>query len=214
MSKSIQPIGIFGGTFDPIHFGHLRIALDLFECLNLREVRWIPCAQPPHRVAPVASSAQRLEMVRAAVQGEKAFVVDDRELRVVGPSYTVNTLISLRREFPDAPLCLIVGGDAFSSLHTWHRWQELIELAHIVIAHRPGWALPTAGAVFDFLQSRFTDEQSHLHEQCAGSVLASAVTQLDISGTRIRQLIKAGRNPRFLLPDTAIGLIDTYQLYR
>lgn len=209
-----RPIGVFGGTFDPIHYGHLRIALDLFECLELREVRFIPCASPPHRGAPSASAAQRLQMARSAMQGEAAFVVDDREFRLVGPSFTVNTLASLRTEFPETPLCLIVGGDAFSSLHTWHRWQELIEFAHIVIAHRPGWILPTTGAVYDFLQSRFTSERQRLHQRLGGSVFAAAVTQLDISGTRIRELIAAGRNPRFLLPDSVIELIETYRIYR
>jgi len=210
----IRPIGVFGGTFDPIHYGHLRIALDLFEDLELGEVRWIPCAHPPHRGAPMASGEQRLHMVRSAVEGERAFVVDDREFRTTEPSYTVNTLTSLREEFPDTPLCLIVGGDAFSSLDTWHRWQELIGLAHIVVAHRPGWGLPTSGAVHDFLEPRFTRDRRHLQQNRAGKVFASAVTQLDISGTRIRQLIAAGRNPRFLLPDSVIELIRIYRTYR
>jgi len=205
---------VFGGTFDPIHYGHLRIALDLFEDLELGEVRWIPCAHPPHRGAPTASGEQRLHMVRSAVEGERAFVVDDREFRTNEPSYTVNTLMSLREEFPDTPLCLIVGGDAFSSLDTWHRWQELIGLSHIVVAHRPGWALPTSGAVHDFLEPHFTRDRRHLQQNRAGKVFASAVTQLDISGTRIRQLIAAGRNPRFLLPDSVIELIRIYRTYR
>ena len=134
-------IGIFGGTFDPVHFGHLRPALDVKQALGLREMRLIPCFSPPHRQQPVANPGQRLTMLRAAVGEEPELLVDNREMKREGVSYMVDTLSSLREEFGDEPLCLVLGSDAFLQLDGWHRWREIIELAHIVVTHRPGWEM-------------------------------------------------------------------------
>ena len=135
----MQPIGIFGGTFDPIHFGHLRPAFELSQALKLAEVRFLPAGNPPHRQATLASAEVRLAMVKAAVAGEKRFVVDDREVRRVGASYSVDTLTELRAEFPDRSLCLMLGMDAFLGLPNWHRWRDILDLAHVVVWRRPGW---------------------------------------------------------------------------
>ena len=195
------PIGVFGGTFDPIHYGHLRTAFELLQALELEQMRFIPCGDPPHRATPMAPASVRLAMVRAAVGGQTGFVTDERELRHGGPSYTVDTLTSLREEFSDASLCLVIGMDAFLSLPKWHEWREILQLAHIVVAHRPGWRAPDMGALGELLAERRTARVRDLHETRAGAVYVHAVTQLEISSTEVRALIRAGRDPRFLMPD-------------
>ena len=134
-------IGVFGGTFDPVHFGHLRPALDVKQALALREMRLIPAFQPPHRATPVANPGQRLTMLRAAVGTEPDLLVDNREMMREGESFMADTLSSLRKDLGDEPLCLVLGMDAFLTLDSWHRWKEILQLAHIVVTHRPGWEL-------------------------------------------------------------------------
>ena len=194
-------MGIFGGTFDPIHYGHLRTAFELLEILRLPEMRFMPAGTPPHREHPLASNALRLEMVRVATAGQAAFTVDDREMKRPGPSYSVETLAELRAEFPARPLCLIVGMDAFLGLPKWHQWRELLSLAHLVVAHRPGWRAPTMGPLGEMLVDRGTGTVADLHESVAGRIYICAVTQLEISSTDLRALIHAGRDPRYLMPD-------------
>src|SRR5579884_1723014 len=138
-SNNMQPIGLFGGTFDPIHYGHLRTAFELWQELRLAEVRFMPTGSPPHREQPLASAELRLRMVQAAVADQQAFVVDDREVRRTGISYSVDTLTELRGEYPDRSLCLLLGMDAFLGLPNWHRWRDLLDLAHVCVATRPGW---------------------------------------------------------------------------
>lgn len=133
------PLGLLGGTFDPVHYGHLRLAEEAREALKLPELRWIPAGQPPHRTAPRTAAGHRLEMVRRAVAGNPAFTVDDAETRAPGPSFTVTTLERLRAALPDRPLVLLMGADAFLGLATWHRWRELLDLAHLGVATRPGF---------------------------------------------------------------------------
>lgn len=195
------PIGIFGGTFDPIHYGHLRTGFELLQALKLAELRFMPAGNPPHREHTVASNEQRLEMVRVATEGQARFVVDDREMRKSGPSYSVETLAELRAEHPRRPLCLIIGMDAFLGLPKWHQWRDLLELAHLVVAHRPGWRAPGMGPLGSLLVDRGTGRVLDLHEARAGRIYIHAVTQLEISSTEVRALIHAGRDPRFLMPD-------------
>lgn len=201
------PLGIFGGTFDPIHHGHLRTAFELREALRLGEVRFLPTGSPPHREATLASSEMRLAMVRAAVQDEPAFTVDDRETRRSGLSYSVDTLVELRAEFPQRSICLLLGMDAFLGLPNWHRWREILELAHVVVAHRPGWKAPTQGPLGEVMVDRGTGSVRDLHEATAGRVFVHAVTQLEISSTELRALISRGRNPRYLVPDSVCKLL-------
>jgi nicotinate-nucleotide adenylyltransferase len=209
----MKPIGIFGGTFDPIHYGHLRTAFEMLQALGFDEVRFIPCGDPPHRGETVAKGAQRLEMVQVAVAGQSGFVVDDRELRRDGPSYTIETLLSLREEFPQRSLGLILGMDAFLGLDRWHRWREFLDVAHIIVAHRPGWRAPDIGALGDMLSESGTHRSNDLHEQLAGRVYIHAVTQLEISSTEIRELVEAGRDPRFLMPDAVRDVIAAAKCY-
>ncbi len=207
-------IGIFGGTFDPVHFGHLRPALEVQQALGLNQVRFIPAGQPPHRETPYASTPQRLSMLRAAIEDQPGFVVDERELRREGPSYMVDTLASLREEVGQTPLCLILGYDAFLGLPGWHQWNSLIELAHLVITHRPGWNHDELEDALQSLVKQCETGVERLSEQAAGGLLFVPVTQLDISATIIREQIRAGQDIRYLLPDTVYRIIREQKLYR
>jgi nicotinate-nucleotide adenylyltransferase len=192
-------IGIFGGTFDPIHYGHLRSALELSTEQRLSQVRLVPSATPPHRRGPLASAADRLRMVELAVSEMAGWVADSCELARQGPSYSVDTLTE--QQCHGEPLALCLGMDAFLGLPTWHRWQEIPTLATLIVAHRPGWAWQ--GQVAELVPL-----------VAAGGVIFQAVTPLDISASTIRQLIARGGDPRFLLPDAVRAYILQQSLYR
>lgn len=209
----MRPIGILGGMFDPIHYGHLRTAFELLQTLDFEEVRFVPCGDPPHRDGAFAPAALRLDMVRLATRDEPRFVVDDRELRRDGPSYSIDTLASLREEFPDRSLCLITGMDAFLGLPTWHRWGEILDFAHIVVAHRPGWQAPDQGALGELLGRRRTRSVDDLRGRSHGSVHIHAVTQLEIASTGIRSLVADGYDPRYLMPDAVREVIMESSCY-
>ncbi|TAN50695.1 MAG: nicotinate-nucleotide adenylyltransferase [Methylococcaceae bacterium] len=204
--------GILGGTFDPIHHGHLRIALEVQEILALREVRFIPCRQPPHRGEPSATAEQRLHLLRLALGDMPGFVTDTRELERPGPSYMVDTLASLRAELGAAPLCLILGYDAFLGLPGWHRWRNLLDYAHWVVVRRPGPAPVPTGALAALQQERRL-EPEQLHTAACGGICFLPVSQLDISATQIRTLLRSGRNPSYLLPDAVLRFIEQTGLY-
>lgn len=207
------PLGLFGGTFDPIHFGHLRTAFELQQALKLGELRFLPTGNLPHRDATQADAAQRLAMVRAAVADQPGFTVDDREVRRTGPSYSVDTLTELRAEFPQRPICLLLGMDAFLGLPTWHRWTEIFDLAHVVVAHRPGWKAPTQGPLGEAMVDRGTGGVRDLHASRAGRIYVHAVTQLEISSTELRQLIASGGDPRYLVPDSVRAVLGELGCY-
>lgn len=208
-----RPIGVLGGTFDPIHFGHLRTALELLERLDLEQVRFVPCREPPHRPPPQVGDL-RFELVRAAIEGEPRFVTDDRELTRAGPSYTVETLASLRAELPTRALCLLVGMDAFLGLPTWHRWTELTRYAHVVVAHRPGWTPPREGPLGELLAARGTENATLLRDPAGGRVVVTPVTQLDISSTQLRETLARGADPRYLVPDRVREIMLRTSCYR
>ena len=209
----MKPIGVFGGTFDPIHYGHLRTAFEMLEALQFDSVRFIPCGDPPHRGATFASAEQRFRMVDAAIREQAGFSSDDRELRRGAPSYSIDTLTELRQEFPDRPLGLILGMDAFLGLTTWHRWDEILNVAHIVVAHRPGWKAPDLGVLGALLSEHGTHRVEDLHASTEGRIHIHAVTQLEIASTEIRQLLAAGRDPRFLMPDAVRDVIKESGVY-
>ena len=162
----MDSIGIFGGTFDPIHNGHLRTALEVLEGLSLSKVHFVPSSQSPLRSESTAPNDVRLRMVRAAAEVETRFIVDTREMDRGGPSYTFDTLTGLRDENKEKSLCLLLGMDAFLSLPKWHRWKELIDLAHIVVAHRPGWKVPTAGELGVFVRKRLAHGPQDIATRC------------------------------------------------
>lgn len=213
MTSLNQPIGILGGTFDPIHDGHLRTAIELQSALNLKEVRFIPCFEPVHRSKPFASSVDRLTMVQRAIENEPTLTVDTCEIDRAGPSYTIDTLEFLRKKFPNTPLCLILGLDALLSFPSWHRYQDIFSLAHLIVVHRPQYHLPEAGAVSDLLEERLQKNSDALHETLAGKIVLQPVTLLDISATDIRKQITTGKNPRFLLPDSVLNYILEHKVY-
>jgi nicotinate-nucleotide adenylyltransferase len=203
----MTPMGIFGGTFDPIHLGHLRTAFEMLQALRFGEVRFMPAGKPPHRGSPIAEAKLRLRMVQVATAAQHGFGVDDRELQRQGPSYSVDTLTALRAEFPLRPIALIIGMDAFLGLPKWYHWREILQLAHIVVAHRPGWRAPDMGPLGELLADRGTHRIGDLHQAKAGHIYIHDVTQLEISSTEIRELVRAGRDPRFLMPDAVRDLI-------
>lgn len=213
-----DPIGILGGTFDPIHYAHLRLAEELGERLKLAHVRLIPASIPPHRTAPNVTAAHRLEMVRLAIAGNPRLLLDDRECRRQGASYTVDTLAELRVELgPVRPICLLMGVDAYLALDTWSRWRRLFELAHVVVAHRPGFELDTAALPAELAGetvSRRSADADDVRAAPAGKVLAADITPLDISATAIRAALGAGHSARYLLPDTVLDYIGRNRLYK
>jgi nicotinate-nucleotide adenylyltransferase len=212
----MQPIGVFGGTFDPIHFGHLRLAEEMAEGLGLEQVRFIPAGQPPHREAPRTATAHRLEMVRRAVVGNPRFAVDAREVESPRPSYTVDTLAALRAELgEEQPLWLLLGSDAFLELPTWHEWRQLFGLAHIAVAARPGARLLQSDAMPEILKKEVSQRQPTDGPVSgpAGSVLLRTTTPLDISATAIRDTLARHGSARYLLPDAVLDYIYGHQLY-
>ena len=207
------PIGVFGGTFDPIHLGHLRTALELLDKFALAQIRFVPCRHPPDQKSPVASAELRLQMVQLAVSSESDFVVDDRELNRDGPSYSIATLESLRDEFPDRILALIIGMDAFLAFTSWHRWQDILRLAHLIVACRPGSDLPDTGDIGELLVHHGGRESSDLRGNSAGRILVHAVTQLEISSSAIRGMVSRGADPRFLVPEAVEKFVEESGCY-
>jgi len=205
-------IGIFGGTFDPIHIGHLRTACELLHRLDLAQIRFVPCQVPHHQKMPSASADLRLRMVRAAVTSEAQFIVDEREWQRHGPSYSVDTLESLRQEFPESVMALIVGMDAFAAFDSWHRWHDILNLAHIIVACRPGSTVPT-GTISELLVRHGASEFSELQADPAGRILVHTVTQLEISSSAIREMVGRGEDPRFLVPEAVRRIIDESGCY-
>ena len=209
-------IGIYGGTFDPVHYGHLRTSLEVREALELDELRFVPCQIPPHRGAPGASPEQRVAMLRAALADAPYGVrIDTRELERAGPSFMFDTLTSIRDDVGSkTPLALIVGSDAFHGLHRWHRWQSLIELAHIVVMQRPGTE-PTWPRELEGFFTKFVRQQPRdLKVLPAGLMHFMVVSQLEISASHIRQLIGQQKSAQYLTPESVLRLIDQNQLYR
>jgi nicotinate-nucleotide adenylyltransferase len=206
-------ICILGGTFDPVHFGHLRPALDVQQALGIDRVHLLPCRVPPHREAPQGLPLQRLELLRVAVADEPALDIDERELNRDGPSYMVETLESLREEYAEQPLCLAMGMDAFAGLESWHRWEDIPKLCHLVIMQRPGNEWPQQGPLADMVSRVRVESVNGLFHRSAGLVLGVPVTQMGISSTQIRKLLSAGRSARYLLPDAVLNKIGQENWY-
>jgi len=200
----MKPLALFGGTFDPIHIGHLSVAWEASELLDA-EVRLMPASVPPHRSAPTATAEQRVEMLRAALRGQSRLTLDTRELDRSGPSYTIDTLEEFREEFGDRPLVLLLGADAFAGLRSWQRWRDLFDVTHTGVINRPGVDTFISVELERAVAPLRTDDPAVVRSQPAGRVIELTVTPLEISATRIRELLAAGRDPRYLLP---AGLFD------
>jgi nicotinate-nucleotide adenylyltransferase len=209
-------IGLLGGTFNPIHFGHLRMAQELADALSLTELRFIPSAIPPHKAVPTVSAQQRAEMVQLAIADNPLFKLDTRELNRQGASYTIDTLISLREELGESvALCLIMGSDAFSKLDSWHRWGELLHYCHIVLVQRPG--NQTQAKLSDqltiFLTDHYTENIDDLAKKSAGYIHMQHITSQDISATKIREMLETGKSTKYLAPDKVLTYIKQQHLY-
>jgi nicotinate-nucleotide adenylyltransferase len=213
----MAPIGIYGGTFDPIHYGHLRSALELFEELNLDHVRFIPSSLPVHRVPTKASTVHRLAMLELALQGQKAFILDRREIERVTPSYTFLTLLSLREDFPQNPLCLIMGVDAFSYFDTWYEWEKILDLAHIICINRPQFSfqdIKKKEKLYNLVLKRQIEHPEALKENKNGLFYLAETTPLAINATAIRTSLAQGKNADYLLPANVLNYILQHGLYR
>ena len=208
-----QCIGVLGGTFDPIHYGHLRTALELRERLQLDHVRFIPCNEPPTDKEPLLNAQMRLRTVAAAIESEPDFFVDSREIDRGGVSYSSDTLRSLRDELGETPIALIMGMDAFLDLPRWRNWRSLIDDAHIVVAHRPGWEAPHDGLLGELIDDRETDSLNTLHTEPSGRVFVAEVTQLEISSTALRTSISEGVDPKYLVPPAVRSIILELECY-
>ena len=217
----MQLVGLLGGTFNPIHFGHLRMAQELADALNLSEVRFIPSANPPHKTMPTVSAKHRAAMVQLAIADNPFFKMDTRELERTGVSYTIDTLISLREKLGQESkqhisLCLIMGSDAFVHLNTWARWQELLNYCHIILVQRPNASkqpkLPDELAVF--LQDHYTENLDDLTNNVAGYIHMQAITPLEISSTNIRNALKNKLSARYLVPEKVINYLHKHKLYQ
>jgi nicotinate-nucleotide adenylyltransferase len=200
----MKPLAIFGGTFDPVHLGHLNAAWEAAELLDA-DVRMFPASVPPHRPAPIASASHRAAMLRAALRGQARLELDTRELDREGLSYTIDTLRELRQEAGERPLVLLLGADAFAGLPSWYHWRELFDVAHVAVLHRPGASSALPEELIDAVATRRVTDVSKLRETSAGKVIDLQITPLEISATRIRELLQAGRDARYLLP---AGLFD------
>ncbi|KPC09053.1 putative nicotinate-nucleotide adenylyltransferase [Pseudomonas amygdali pv. lachrymans] len=214
MTTLPRRIGMLGGTFDPVHIGHLRGALEVAEMLELDELRLTPSARPPHRDMPSVTAQDRLAMVRSAVAGVSPLTVDDRELKRDKPSYTLDTLESMRAELaPRDQLFLLLGWDAFCGLPTWHRWEELLEHCHIVVLQRPDADSESPDAMRNLLAARAVSDPKALKGP-GGQITFVWQTPLSVSATQIRQLLASGKSVRFLVPDAVLAYIDVHGLYR
>lgn len=205
-----------GGTFDPIHYGHLRLAEEMAEYLALERVLFIPAGQPPHRSAPRTAALHRLEMTRRAIAGNPRFVLDAREVNAARPSYTVDTLSELRAELgASARVWLLLGADAFFGLPGWHAWRELFALANIAVAARPGVDDLDPATLPSALKAEVTGRRTAdpTTAGAAGCVLLRQTTALDISASGIRERLVRGASVRYLLPDAVLGYIHEHQLY-
>lgn len=222
MSQRLRTLALFGGTFDPVHNGHLRMALELTEQLQLDDMRLMPSHRPPHKDVVGCSSEDRAAMVALAIADCPQLSLDRREMERDAPSFMVDTLTEVRREVgPEVSLILAMGMDSLVNLDSWHRWRELTDLAHLLVVARPGWHLPEQGALADFLRQHQAamgqtpmDNKDKLYSQAQGAVVIQQLSLLPISATEIRRQIRAGESPQFLLPESVWAYIQRQQLYR
>lgn len=212
-------LGVFGGRFDPVHYGHLHAALDIRNALDLAELRLVPARDPPHRGTPSASPAQRLAMLELALIEFPQLAIDARELSRIGKSYTIDTLEALRSEMPSRAIVLAMGVDTFAGLPSWHRWTELLDLAHIAVVTRPGASLEDAlhGPLAQLWQNRRSGERVQLETSPCGAIFSVAVTPHAISATQLRRLLARGKagiaEVRRLLPAAVLSYIELHHLY-
>lgn len=209
-----KAIGFLGGSFDPIHFGHLRPALEIKNALDLHKLFLMPNHIAPHKNKAQCSSEQRVKMLELALQSQPEITIDIRELHRHKASYTIDSLIELKKEFPNSPICFIMGMDSLISFDKWHRWQEIMDYCHLIISHRPGWNLEFNESVQHIVDRHKTTNISDLHQQQCGKIFFQETTQLAISSSAIRNIAKQDGDIHYLLPDAVCHYIKTNNLYR
>ena len=210
----MKAIAMLGGTFDPIHHGHLRLALEVRQQCQLDEVRLIPLKQPPHRQQPLATPTQRHEMLKLAIKEETGLMVDSRELERNGVSYSVDTLISLRQDFPTDSLSLIVGQDAFQFIDSWKSWQSLLDYANLLVAKRPDKnGIEYSKTVKDFIAQHQCSMPSQIRDSQNGLIYEIDIAGLEISATDIRDKLQTHQSCRYLLPDSVLTYIEANSIY-
>ena len=205
-------IGVFGGSFDPIHFGHLLAAQTCIEQLSLKKLLFVPCHQHPFGKQFSASNQQRLDMLQRAIADNQLLAIDDRELHSEQTSYTFDTLNALAQDYPEQKLAFIIGIDAFANLPSWHRWQEILELAHIIVLPRPGFILPESGELYDYLCQHYCVDPKTLADSTSKIVIIDAPL-LEISSSEIRDMFAKKQNPRYLLPNKVLNYIKEQHIY-
>ena len=206
--------GILGGTFNPIHHGHLRLALEVQTAIDLTAVHLVLSAQPPHRTPPTVSAVARFDLLQKAVENEAVLIADDREIQRADVSYMVDTLASFRTEFgTEMPLGLILGADAWLKFESWYQWQTILEYCHVIIVQRPNYTEHLPASLWQIEQQRRAHLPQQLQQQPAGLIYRQTTSALDISATMIRDVLASGGNPRYLLPDSVLARIKTAQFY-
>lgn len=214
MTKLKKSIGILGGTFDPIHRGHLAIANHVLTHFNLSTIEFIPAKIPPHRTTPTATPEQRVAMVELAIQDNPHFHLNDIEIKREGTSYMVDTLAELRQRFPETPLLLIIGEDAFVHLNTWHRWKTILDLTHLIVINRPNTSTPKTDWIISLRKQHETNTKNDLQQFLHGKIYFETITPILTSATQIRQQIQSNEDTKSLLPDAVSMYILRNHLYR
>jgi nicotinate-nucleotide adenylyltransferase len=213
-SVSNTSVALFGGTFNPVHFGHLKIAEEMADLLQVSQMRLLPCGLPPHRAKPDVTAKQRLAMLNLALGDQSLLIADDLELNRAGPSYTIDTLKQVRQEIGQSvPLFLCLGMDVLSSLNTWHCWQELLDYCHIAVSPRPGWPVPSQGEIKSWVSRHRSDDIAQIKNMANGCIYFCDLMMLELSSTAIRDTIKRGENISSMTPHEVVDYIKTNHLY-
>lgn len=208
-------IGIFGGSFDPPHFGHIKSALALLENFEFTQIRFMPCQLSPHKENVFADAQHRWQMLNLVCSSQSKLVVDDRELIRQGPSYTIDSMVELREEIGgNQSLVLIVGIDAYLAFCKWHRYEEILSYCHIIVLHRPGYSLSKSGCEKEYYELNKTEDSKLLATQSHGKIYKSKLEKLDISSTLIRETIAQGKQPKYMLPGNVWNYVRRNKLYK
>ncbi len=209
-----QAIGFLGGTFDPIHFGHLRPALEISDALSLKQLFLMPNHIAPHKSASHCSAKQRSEMVKLGIANQPGIAIDTRELNRHKASYTIDTLKELKALYPTTPICFIMGMDSLVSFDSWHKWQEILNYCHLIISQRPQWHPHFNSTVQELVDRCKTTDKQDLHNLQCGKIYFQDTSQLDISSTEIRRLLKDKSSIDYLVPEAVSDYIKKHQLYQ
>jgi len=214
MTTNKHPIGLFGGTFDPIHSGHLKIAEQLIDLLDLQCMQFIPNKHPMYRDKPVANAKHRLAMTRIATAHYPKFIVNDVEINRPGPTYTIDTITAIREQIPKQPLCLLIGEDVFASMNGWHDWKKIPDMVHLIIIDRPGVTHPYNSEIQALFDERKTHDTHSLSKKPGGKIIRHLIDPLTISATKVRKKLKTGEDVSREVPPEVLRYIEQHHLYR